>query len=591
MSKPFKAKDILQYLIKNYSAGTTLYSQRDIARSLAVSQFSVQRVSSSFRAYMAEYGHKIEDFDGKDNSEVIRMLALSVKADTMPCNRDFELLLDFLGQPGGNLKNTLNALQNELNETIEEAWDEFHSGKSNTKASDIASNLSAEGINFFRSCNYSTFSFNLHNYCQKMEYSDRVKFKPAEYLEIGVIPYAKARKENEKNINSVSYFIFYAYLPFSRETTMMLIEPKKSRFTSLMISCLSFFLTTTAKGLPLKIIGEDRIGVVFNGADTKLVEKYLLFCNRLYSSDKSHCTFKDTEAELIKKVQDALKPLTKDNQKLHRNEMSRQKRIDEKCNEHNNQEHIKKAFEKECKVLNDNPLPDDRFILDLESKTLQNNCHIQYNGKWFSSYYKCAFPLLALEFSRNEIFLITKDFIPGLGEIIRSRHHLYPPTKEEEKKEKRYYTNADDLPENDEEAKAYGLLTANSLLQSIIEIYKDPDESEYEAETTEPAIILAKQYLDSKPYPQQAFVTLSTMLRKNPQEIRIIKKECINILNRPDDTSWKKLFTDLIINNVTSTVESDSIRTKALSPCKVTHPTISHVYKNEDDSDDNIPPF
>ena len=510
MSKPLKTADILKYLIKNYEDGKNTYTLRVISESAGASQKTVVKLNKIMLSYLKIPEHNVSDLKDKDDVALNGILSLATRTYSNLTNRDFELILEQLENPNENLKKLLNKLKEEYN----------------------VQSFSSKGETFIKTCNYSTLNFNVRNYVERQDYSNRLKYKPAEYLEIGILPINPARKEkktketkqvkeiteNTKSLKEVGHFIFYAYLPFSRAVSMIVVDPKTFLFSSKFITCLVLFFHSLG-GLPVRIIGNGRIEKVFKGADLKMLKDYLSFCDLIYSSDSKCCEFINREKTLIDDIYNSIKVKVNDNEKRE----SLQARVDTVCNMHNKNVAVTKALEREKLKLKDNALPSETFTYELGNYTRNKNNHIKIDNHWYSSKYTCPVPLACLSFENGKIYLITKT--PD-GEIL-SRHPLY--IKDEVTRQFSYSTNKADLAPNDEEAIKYNLWTKESLLKNLAKDY-------YALITTEdgnipdynnPVIKVANSYIDSKEFPQQAYQIVFTMCMKNMDKI---KQGCIEIL-------------------------------------------------------------
>ena len=555
MSKPRRTKEILAYLVKNHTSGKNVYSQRVIAATLGASQPTVQKTSRALEDYLSYEGHSVDDFKDKDESELDRMLALGSRSDKILSDNDYEQILRLLENPDRNASNVLESLQTALKTDNTDKQDD------NCAEEDaITSRLTKEGRNFLRECNYATFVSNLHRFCVRKDYSDRLEFKPAEYLEIGVLPYKAPKnsstetdqpQKDKQSLKDMGRFLFYAYLPFSRNISVTIIDTHDTYFSNQIITALILFLYPM-RGLPVKIIGKGRIEEVFKDAELRPLRNYFCFCNLLYSSNRKRCSFEEREQKFIETIRKSLKA-TKDKDE----KKTLQERIDRDCMNHNDEESVKTAFARETPELRKNAYPDEYFICDLPAELKrQNNCHLKFHGHWYSCRYTCKTPLLAYEFTGDgRINLIMKQQLKDRQEIV-SRHPLY---SEEGDSKSSYSTNAEDLPKNDQEADENGILTRKKLLLMIGRTFNAVIDinGELTPDNNNNVIKVANAYIDSRKFPQQAYKLLEGMCRKESKDIEIIRMGCAKLLHNLNSKSFPSDFSDLIRNTYKSRIMSD----------------------------------
>lgn len=525
MAKPLRTREILNFLLKKGPLEKPLYSQREISRTLGVSQTTIHRINSALKDYFAS-GHSENDLKDKEDIELNRLLLANTSTSVKLSNEDFEIILKHLEAPGETASSLLKKLQEEIN------TDEF----------------SEYGKTFLRSCTYQTFNLNLHNFCKKMDYSDRFIFKPAEYMELGVIPIKQRFKDQDltsKSLKEIGRFLFYSYLPFSREVAIVLVDGKMPDFTNKIITSLILFLKTS-QGLPLRIIGKGRIEEVFSGADLPLMKDFFSFCALLYSSNKRHSVFESKETALIERILRTvdLKNLT---------DLKLQDLITAEVSDHNKK---CKAFYNEKTVLMENPLPEGSFVHNLGVGRLQENCHVRFQGHWYSSKYTYKkVPLqLTLEFCDGEIYFITKPLTVNSKQEILSKHpYHFKKEDNKQKYEARYSTRKEDLPPNDEEARKYGLWTEEDLLLKIAVRFHHEDFDENRGLVPDPdssIIKIAKNYIKSKgEFPQQAFILLKYLCNIPDARIKTIETGCDKIVTAPV-ASWNKSLADLLFSRI-----------------------------------------
>ena len=548
MAKPLRTKEILTYLLKESSSGEMLYSQREISRTLGVSQTTIHRINNSLKEFLTS-GHSKEELKDKDDAE-LNMLLLSRKEHPAKLkNNDFEIILKYLERPEENAYSLLKKIQTQLN---------------NQSDSPLKlSGLSEKAQTFLKTCSYQAFNLHLHNFCDKKGYSDRFIFKPAEYAEIGVIPLrqkSKGQDSSEKPLNETGRFLFYVYLPFSRQTKITLADGKSSDFTGKIVTCLISFFSSS--GFPLRIIGNGRLEEVFCGADLPLMKDYFSFCSLLYSCDRRRCVFQTKEAELIESI--------KRSETVSPNKKKYQERIDAECSNHNE----KHAALEELSLLQKAPDTKESFIHDLGVGQRQENCHVRFQDHWYSSNYTERAVRLALQFCDGKIYFITKPLNFRSGQEILSRH-LYYIKDESQKYETRYSTNKEDLPPNDEEALKYGLLTAETLLSRIAARYGikliEQDEKQV-PDPDNPIIRIAEYYMKSRndeehgKYPQQTFKLLNYLSLIKSGDVDKIRTGCSKIVKTPQKT-WGKGLSDLLFHStMPEEAEKDKEAEKEPSP-------------------------
>ena len=525
MAKPLRTKEILNFLLKKGPSGKPLYSQREISRTLGVSQTTIHRVNSALKDYLAS-GHSEIDLKDKNDIELNRLLLANTSIPSKLSDEDFEIILKQLEVPEETASSLLKKLQEDIN----------------TEA------LSEDGKSFLQSCTYQTFNVNLHNYCKKMDYSDRFIFKPAEYMELGVIPIKQSSRDQDqasKSLKEIGRFLFYSYLPFSREADIVLIDGKKPDFTNKIITSLILFLKNS-QGLPLRIIGKGRIEEVFNGADLPLMKDFFSFCALLYSSNKRHSVFESKETALIERILRTVNLKNLPDSKL-------QDLITAEASDHNKK---CKAFDKEKTVLMENPLPEGSFVHNLGVGRLQENCHVRFQGHWYSSKYTYKkVPLqLALEFCDGEIYFITKPLTANSEQKILSKHpYHFKKEDNKQKYEARYSTRKEDLPPSAEEARKYGIWTEEDLLLKIAERFNHEvfgENGELVPDPESSIIKIAKNYIKSKgEFPQQAFILLKYLCNIPDARIKTIETGCDKIVTAPV-ASWNKSLADLLFSRI-----------------------------------------
>ncbi len=571
MAKPLRTREIVTYLLKKKPSGKPLYSQRQISRTLGISQTTIHKVNTALDNYRASF-NKVPDLTKLDDFELNKTLLLNETTSQGLNDNDFEIILKRLEDSETNVSSLLKELQEQINNSEEftqqenfadtdfednnDAW--FFSGipdESQIKNSEqeyysnsVLSNLSKDGRNYLSSCNYQTFNLNLHHFCNKKNYSDRFIFKPAEYLEIGVLPFRQRSKSNEqgkKTLKEMGRFLFYVYLPFSREAKVILVDGHKPDFTNKMITALIMFFKS--HGLVLAIVGKGRIEEVFNGADLPLMKDFFDYCGLLYSSDKRHSVFEEKEVALIEKIVENLNINRKTDSSVSKN---LQDRIEVVCSAHN------EKCVNEISYLQKNPLPKSSFMHDLGIGQRQQNCHVKFQNHWYSSKYTHKTVQTALEFSNGEVYFVTKPLTYQVGQAPLSRHNLYEKD-EKSKYEIKYSTNEDDLPPTDEEARKYGLWTEEDLLSSIAQTYSiktSKEDGKLVPDPNNSIIRIVKAYIESKDnkesgkYKQQAFNLVAYLYRVADNRIQFIKTGCEMIVQNNIST-WAKSLADLLINN------------------------------------------
>lgn len=527
MAKPLRTKEILTYLLKESSSGEMLYSQREISRTLGVSQTTIHRISNSLKDFLAS-GHSKKELIDKDDAELNRLLLSREEHPAKLKDNDFEIILKCLERPEENAYSLLKKLQAQLNNQVDSPLK--------------LSGLSEKARAFLKTCSYQTFNLHLHLFCDKKGYSDRFIFKPAEYAEIGVIPLRqkpKGQDASEKPLNETGRFLFYVYLPFSRQTKIVLADGKSPDFTGQIVTCLISFFSSS--GFPLRIIGNGRLEEVFSGADLSLLKDYFSFCSLLYSCNRRHCVFQTKEAELIEnlKKSDTVFPKKKRYQDF----------IDAECSNHNE----KHAALEEFALLQKAPDTKESFIHNLKTGQRQENCHVIFQDHWYSSKYTHKSVRLALQFCDGKIYFITKPLNSRSEQEILSRHQYYIKD-ENQKYGTRYSTNKEDLPPNDEEAERNGLLTEKILLTRIAERYGIKlieQDGKQVPDPNNPIIRIAEYYMQSRndeehgKYPQQTFKLLNYLCLVKSGYADKIRTGCSRIVKTPQKT-WGKSLSDLL---------------------------------------------
>ena len=294
MAKPFRIREILDYLLDTDSrTGKCRHSQNEISRSLAVSAVTVRRIERALKNYREK--NSTEDLIGKNDKELTRLLFPCEGTDGDNVQKpeltenDWEPILELLENPDTTVTSVLEDLQKKLSQNTSAGHADYPTQTGILciehvpvidDADIMISKLSQDGKNFLCECSYNTFYSQLRSYLAHKGYSERVRFKPAEYMEIGALPIKPSKNDSQgsdrKSLSEMRQFLFYAYLPFSRETVMMKVDTDKPDFTRDMVMCLILFLNE-AKGLPQRIVGEDNIGKVFRDADIALMHEYFRF--------------------------------------------------------------------------------------------------------------------------------------------------------------------------------------------------------------------------------------------------------------------------------------------------------------------------
>ncbi len=529
MAKPLRIRDILNYVLQeNPITKEHLHSQNEIARTLGVSAVTVRRIERAVDDYIAS-GNNKENLYGKSDKDLEAMLfppdetnQPEKKKKAELCDEDLNLILTFLEKDGEDLTSLFKKLRSTLNDNDYHCW----------YKDDELSRFTPDGQNFLRECNYITLYTQLRSYTKKMNYSDRLKFKPGDYLEIGVIPVSSSKRnitnpsDNNDNIPSVTdlgKFLFFLYLPFSRKTEMLEVDTSIPDFTNSMITFLILFFNST-KGLPMRVIGEARIEKLFNGADFRLLKDFFSFCNLTYSTDKSHSVFKEREKELIAKVIRSLNAKTdKTLPKKH------QDRIDKVCWEQNKEVAVSVPFKDETLHLSRKQYPAKHYVHEMGVSRLQRNNHIKFAKHWYSSKYNYKEPEVALEFTEGEINLITKVTV-GEEEKVLSRHTF---VSEGENNRGSYSTNEEDLAPNDEIASTYKLWTENNIIKMIAEKYVYVVENNSIPYEEDPVLNVAQNYINSRIFKQQSYNLLNSIckLNINPKRINEVRDEFQKVLS------------------------------------------------------------
>lgn len=528
MAKPLRIKDILNYALpENTITKERLHSQNEIARTLGVSAVTVRRIERAVDDYIA-CGNSKKDLYNKSDKELEAILFPSdetnhseKKKKAELCDRDLNMILTLLEKDGEDLTSLFNKLHSTLDNHCFYTDDEL-------------SRFTPDGLNYLRECNYITLYTQLRSYTRKMNYSDRLRFKPGEYLEIGVLPISSSKRNTTNpSVTNLGKFLFFLYLPFSRKTAMLEVDTSIPDFTNSMITSLIFFFNST-KGLPMRVIGEARIEKLFNGADYKLLKDFFSFCNLTYSTDKKHTVFKEREQELIAKVIRSLNAKT--DKTLPKNH---QDRINKVCSEeHNNKVAVSVPFKDEALHLSRKQYPAKHYVHEMGVSRLQRNNHIKFAKHWYSSKYNYKEPNVALEFTEGEINLITKATV-GDEERVLSRHAF---VSEEGNNKGSYSTNEEDLAPNDEIASAYKLWTENNIIEMIAEKYVYVVENNTIPFEEDPVLNVAKNYINSRSFKQQAYNLLNGICKLNidPKRINEVRDEFQKVLSDApkDDTQY-----------------------------------------------------
>lgn len=509
MAKPLRTAEIVEYLLKvNPLTKEPAYSQREISRTIGVSQTTVHKVNSALKAYLEKEGANIWNLEDLDDSQLNALLDLESASNRLS-KQDYESILDEMARPGVNGSMLLSMLQSK--NSIE---------------------LSPGGQEFVKDCKYPTFNASINSYCKLNDYSDRFKFKPAEYMEIGVIP-DKRNSAKLKTSLSGKRFIFYAYLPYSRTVSMTLIDHDKSfDFTNSIVTALILFMFSI-KGLPLKVVGSTRLDELLPGVSQDLLKKYFRFCGLLYSTDKCHSVFEKVETKgLVSKVWDCLDPKTFP---IIQGELSYprslQDRIDAVCDEHNQiRQHV---LDKEYEYLKFKRYSEKTFIHYVEKLKLQNNNHFQYRRHWYSSHYTCRNLCLFLEFDKGDLYIVTRTNMDSRT-AEKTRHKLSPNTV----KHWQYTSRKDDLPESDEIALRYGLWTEKERLEKVankFKAFKRSLDGPMVIDQENPVIKVVQNYLDSKQVKQQAFNLIENLCQRTKKnQLELVTQECKLLLEEAE---------------------------------------------------------
>lgn len=520
MAKPLRIREILEYLLDiDPNTNKPRLSQNQISRTLGVSAVTVRRIDRALTEY--EKDNSSQNLSGKSDIELKEILLPSENAEEKKRNiifldKDCADIIDALKKDGSDLTSIYKDIHSLTGPSL----------------------FSLKEDSLIRDCSYITLYHHIRGYIRKMGYSDRLKFKPGEFLEIGVIPLtAPVNRKKTKNPDSLTTLqkeplLLYLYLPFSRETAMYEFDAQEPYFTRDIITALILFFTQT-NGLPAKIIGEDRIEKVFKKADLKLLKEYLRFCGLMYSSDKRHCVFKDQESDLIERTIKVVKA-----KKTKGLSFSHQKRIDDECFKHNKEKAVKIPFNDEKEKLHNKQYPQQHFIYDLGVRKLQENNYIKFADHWYSSNYSFREPRIALEFNNGEVYFITKDGDLE-NEVILSRHTFIPGNG--------YSTNPEDLAPDDETASKYNLWTTDYIIQTLEKRFMIVSS---EDTPTDPIRIAADHYIASRPYQQQAYKMLISLSRvdvdiKDLEKVRDYLKELLNKESNGYEVHWGKELYDL----------------------------------------------
>lgn len=514
MAKENKTKDIVDRLL----AGN--YSQREISRTLKLSQTTVNNYSKYLKTFL-DSGHTKEELANKSSCELDCLLIPYEKRKATLQDEDFEVILCRLGATANETAtHLLNSYKNEL--------------KNNDLTSET-SKLSKEGKDYLMLCPYQTFIFNLHRFCESKNYSDRFLFKPGQHLEIGTLPIENTSENLTPNTKSPKKrdFLFYLYFPFSRKTSVTIIKQDKDIADQVITSIILFL--AQHKGLPAKIVIEKDLDEMFKEASSKKtielkpLRDFLKYCNLLHSVNKKYCVFKEKEDSLQQNISRILEL-----QKTTSRSKDYQSSIDNECYAHNKD--CTNTLDLENEYLQNRPYPKNPFVHNIKDPRRLNlvNCHVKFHYHWYSSKYTCQNPSISLEFGDNNFKLITKTIIQE-KEVLLSEHPLFPKG--------RYSTNAEDLPPTDIEAEKYNLKTKSELMKRI------------EGKFTDPVVKVINEYVNTKDFPQHAFVVLNAMgFITNNERIEKINETCASLIVKIENKtpfSWKELTDSIFIKQET----------------------------------------
>ena len=481
MSKPLRSKEIIRYL----KSGK--YSARVISDTLGVSQESIRKVKDAINDLSPE---RIDELLDMEDFEINRELGFC--EDRVIPDSLFAEILEELKKP---------------ETTCQSLYDSYNKDKGGEKGG---------GFPF---CSYSVFNAQIKKNCERKNMSNRIKFKPGVFMEIGRI---RRKTKND---------FFYFYFPFSRALMVQAFSSDCPEQISICNALLSF-LVHKVGGVPSRIVCMERLNILISDGQHEVFDNMLFFLGVLFSKQENCCVFNRRKTNKKTSEDDGYDGYEEyvmgRIQKVTGNKSN--DALEEICYEHN--EEIKNVINEEKQYLGSLPSGEYEFF-DSKHRIDRVNCHIKMRHRWYSCNYR---------YTGKDIFAFIsfcKDEIHVNFRASRSKNdHVISSHVLNTKEKSSYVTNRDDLPPSDYEAHGYGLQT----FSDVENLVNDSFGQKYHDDC--PTIIeVFKRYAGEKEFPVHAYKYINKLCHDYENRDRIVRA-CKNI-RAEDKRVGPELFKEL----------------------------------------------
>ncbi len=461
MSKPLRANEIIRYL------KSKKYSARVISDTLGVSQESIRKVRNAISNLSDARIDKLLELEDYVINEELGFNEGKGIPDSL-----FEEILGQLKKP---------------ETTCQSVYDTYNNDKKEGSG------------NNFPYCSYSVFNAQIKKYCERKNLSNRIKFKPGVYMEIGRI---KRKSKTD---------LFYFYLPFSRALMIRAFSTGCPEQISICNALLPF-LVHEAGGVPSRIVCMERLNKLISDGQHEIFDNLLYFLGVLFSRQENCCVFnrnktnketgEDEEYDGYEEyVMGRIRKLTGSNV----NDV-----LGDMCDKHNNE--IKSVIDEEKQYLA--PLPSgDYEYLDGKHRIDWVNCHIRMRRRWYSCDYKYTGKDIFdfISFSKDKILVNFRASRSKLDPVISS-HVLNAEV------ESPYITNPEDLPPDDFEARKYGLQTFDDVIKLVNDSF-----GQYDDHDRQTVVEVFKRYEKEKAFPQHAYKYINKLCHDYENREKIVR--------------------------------------------------------------------
>ncbi|MCR5732024.1 MAG: hypothetical protein K6G51_03675 [Sphaerochaetaceae bacterium] len=356
-------KLFLEYL-KNNS------TNQEIADSLGISRTTAIRIRKQLGLVETPVDTKrLEELDTYTEKKLREIVYK--KKNRIPSEEDFARILEELKYPDTTLKSVYTKL---------------HESEKDLEPTSLS---------------YVWFTELMKSHFERKDLSDRVMFKPWQYLEFGRI-----------EVKSRIAFL-YAYLPYSRYVifSRAIREKDPTHATAFLFEYLA-----KIGGVPEKIICPERINKITGREDNRPIYDLLSNLNRVPLVKKDRCVFKEKEKELVSMIQ---------KNKTSKNTGELFVKISTLANDHNYRLGAN-VLVKEEKVLNGKSIIPEDVQIPFRGTYEVNRCngHVKFNDVWYSCPYKYAGRKVKLSVEKNYLIILDPE---NQDEEI-ARHELFKLT-------------------------------------------------------------------------------------------------------------------------------------------------------------------